>query len=49
MTYNDLDIPNNVKVALDSIVDWATTGDNTKGFKEYALLSKEFVCKFPIY
>ena len=37
MTYNDLDIPNNVKVALDSIVDWATTGDNTKGFKEYAL------------
>ena len=37
MTYNDLDIPNNVKVALDSIVDWATTGDNTKGFKGYAL------------
>ena len=37
MTYNDLDIPNNVKVALDSIVGWATTGDITKGYKGYAL------------
>ena len=37
MTYNDLDIPNNVKVALDSIVSWATTGDNKQGYKEYAL------------
>ena len=37
MTYNDLDIPSNVKVALDSIVDWATTGDYTKSGRGYAL------------
>ena len=37
MTYNDLDIPSNVKVALDSIVDWATTGDYTKAGRGSAL------------